>query len=256
MEPADASAAVSRPRREVIVDDALAFTRSRAFDGCSFVSSIPDVSETGMSFPAWQKWFAETARLFAEKTPVDGLLVLTQTDIRKDGRWIDKGFMVQHALVDSGMTLLARKVICRRPTGSVSSARASFTHLLVWSKGLLIEGSRPDTIPDVMPDGGNVTWTRGLGEKAALACVDLVKRYAPASLTVVDPFCGEGMVLAAANHRGLGAIGCERNTKRAVKAGRLIIKKARDGVEASVVDEASNEASDEDAEADSGGRVS
>lgn len=219
---------MNTPSREVIIDDAIAFTAARSFEGCSIVSSIPDVSETGMSFTKWTQWFQDTARLFAAKTPADGLLVLTQTDIRREGRWVDKGFLVQQAIVDSGLFLVARKVICRRPTGSVSSARAAFTHLLVFSRGLLIEGARPDTIPDVLPDGGNVTWTRGLGEKASLACVDMVVRYAPLSHTVVDPFCGEGMLLAAANHRGLSAIGCERNTKRAVKARRLVIKKARD----------------------------
>ncbi len=225
--------------RELVVDDALAFVRSRTFEGCSFVSSIPDVSETGMSFPAWLNWFRDTARLLIEKTPPDGLLVLTQTDIRREGRWIDKGFMVQQALEGTGAFLIARKVVLRRPNGSVSSARAAFTHLLCFSKGILIEGARPDTVPDVF-EGGNVSWTRGLGERACLACVDLVVRYAPASRTVVDPFCGEGMVLAAANLRGLGAIGCERNIKRARTAEHMVIKKARD--EAVVVDNAAADA--------------
>ena len=233
--------------RDVVVDDALAFLRGRDFAGCSIVSSIPDVSETDMSFSTWTRWFQDTARLLLEKTPRDGLLVLTQTDIRKDGRWIDKGFMVQQALAETDAFLIARKVVCRRPTGSVSSARAAFTHLLCFSRGITIEGARPDTVPDVF-DGGNISWTRGLGERASLACVDLVVRYAPASRVVVDPFCGEGMVLAAANLRGLAALGCERNSKRAEKARRLVIQKARDVAADSTDAAAAAAAADADAD--------
>ncbi len=218
--------------REVVVDDAIAFLRGREFPRCSFVSSIPDVSETGMAFAAWEQWFSDTARLLVEKTPVDGLLVLTQTDIRKDGVWVDKGFMVQRAAHDAGALFLSRKVICRKPAGSVSASRVSFTHLLVFSRGIKIDGARPEVIPDVLADGGAVTWTRGLGERAALACVDVVARYAPSPggvpATIVDPFCGEGMVLAAANHRGFPSLGCERHARRAEKARGLVIKKARD----------------------------
>jgi len=51
--------------------------------------------------------------------------------------------------------------------------------------------------------------------------VDARDRNAPASNTIVDPFCGEGMVLAVANAFGFDAIGVERNRKRAEKARRL-----------------------------------
>jgi hypothetical protein len=211
------------PSRAVVVDDALAWLRGQdanTLAGCSFVSSIPDVSETGMSFPAWLRWFADTAALLVDKTPADGLLVLTQTDIRREGRWVDKSFLVLDAAQRAGATLLSRKVICRRPVGHTSSARAAFTHLLVLGRGLQIDGSRPEVVPDVIGDGGPVTWTRGLGLHASLACIDIVTRYAP-STTIVDPFCGEGMVLACANVRGLGAIGVEKNSKRAERARRL-----------------------------------
>ncbi len=213
--------------REVVVDDAVAFLQGRSLEGCSIVSSIPDVTETGMAMAAWLQWFSDVARLMVEKLPDDGFLVLTQTDIRKSGRWIDKSFLVQSAALSAGAVLLSRKIICRKPAGSTSTSRAAFTHLLVFSRGaLLLDPLRPEVVPDVLADGGAITWTRGLGERAALACVDVVVRYA-SSHTIVDPFCGEGMVLAAANHRRRRALGCERNGKRAEKARHLVIKKAR-----------------------------
>jgi tRNA G10 N-methylase Trm11 len=41
------------------------------------------------------------------------------------------------------------------------------------------------------------------------------------SRTVVDPFCGHGSVLAAANAHGLSAIGVELSRRRAAKARTL-----------------------------------
>jgi tRNA G10 N-methylase Trm11 len=38
--------------------------------------------------------------------------------------------------------------------------------------------------------------------------------------TVVDPFCGQGTALAAANTAGLSAIGVELSKRRAAKARR------------------------------------
>jgi len=211
------------PARTVVVDDALAWLSAQdttTLAGCSFVSSIPDVSETGMSFPSWLQWFQRTAALLVEKTPADGLLVLTQTDIRREGRWLDKSFLVLQAAFAAGATLLSRKVICRRPVGHTSSSRAAFTHLLVLGRGVVLDPARPEVVPDVIGDGGPVTWTRGLGLHASLACIDVVTRYT-ASTTIVDPFCGEGMLLACANARGLAAIGVEKNSKRAERARRL-----------------------------------
>jgi hypothetical protein len=214
-----------RPSRTVVVDDALHWLQQQdasTLAGCSIVSSIPDVSETGMSFPAWLQWFAKVAALLVEKLPDDGLLVLTQTDIRREGRWIDKSFLVLQAAFSAGATLLSRKVICRRPVGHTSSARAAYTHLLVLSRGVVLDPARPEVVPDVIGDGGPVTWTRGLGLHASFACIDVVTRYT-ASRTIVDPFCGEGMLLACANARGLHAVGVEKNGKRAERARRLRI---------------------------------
>jgi hypothetical protein len=221
--PSTTARTAPMPMRSVVVDDALHWLRAQdatTLAGASFVSSIPDVSETGMSFSAWLGWFQGTAALLVEKMPEDGLLVLTQTDIRREGRWIDKSFLVLEAAYRAGATLLSRKVVCRRPVGHTSSARAAYTHLLVLSRGRTLDPARPEVVPDVIADGGPVTWTRGLGVHASFACVDVVTRYT-ASSTIVDPFCGEGMVLACANARGLHALGVEKNGKRAERARRL-----------------------------------
>ena len=73
--------------------------------------------------------------------------------------------------------------------------------------------------PDVIGSLGKMSWSRAMGTHACDAAVRFV-----ASLelrTIVDPFCGLGSVLAAANAQGLDAIGVELSRRRAAKARAL-----------------------------------
>ncbi len=198
--------------------------------GWSVVSSIPDVSELGVSESVWRAFFTEMAGALFQLADDDGLLALIQTDVRKDGLWVDKSSLVNAGVVAAGGILLARKIICRRPPGMTSTKRAAYSQLLVFGRKAF-DAALPDTVPDVLPDGGPVTWTRGVGLYAARAAIDVVKRFAPTTTTIVDPFCGEGMILAVANERGLHAIGVERHKKRAEGARLLRVAHLRDGLE-------------------------
>jgi tRNA/tmRNA/rRNA uracil-C5-methylase (TrmA/RlmC/RlmD family) len=51
-------------------------------------------------------------------------------------------------------------------------------------------------------------------------CLDWLQAHTRTRV-VVDPFCGRGTALAAANLRGLDAIGVELSAKRAERARRL-----------------------------------
>ena len=64
-----------------------------------------------------------------------------------------------------------------------------------------------------------MTWSRAMGTRACDAAVAFVASLG--ARVVVDPFCGMGSVLAAANARGLDAIGVELSRRRAAKARRL-----------------------------------
>jgi hypothetical protein len=211
------------PAREVIHGDALEWLAERSLANASVMTSIPDVSETGLPDPAWPAWFHAAGVAVLTALPPGGIAIVTQTDIRRDGRWVDKSTMVIEAARVAGAELLARKIVCRRPPGTVSSARAAFTHLLVFGRGAVLDPTLPDLVPDVMVDVGTLTWTRGTGSETARRCMELVRRYSPATTTIVDPFCGEGMVLAIANALGFDAVGVERNRKRAEKARRLTL---------------------------------
>jgi hypothetical protein len=188
--------------------------------GWSVISSIPDVSETGQSVPVWERFFTDMARRLMALVDDDGMMAVFQTDTRGEGLWVDKSAMITAGVAEAGGRIVMRKIICRRPPGTTSTRRAAYTHLLVYKKTPL-DPSLPDTVADVIADGGAITWTRGVGVNAARAACEVVRRYATSTHTIVDPFCGEGMILAVANDVGFNAIGVERHRKRAEAARRL-----------------------------------
>jgi hypothetical protein len=184
----------------------------------SVVVSLPDVSETGQSLPAWQQFFVDAAALCAASTSPDGLFIALQSDIRVDGWWVDKSALVLRGLERTSLRLVARKVLCRKPPGTSSSSRASFSHALVFAHRPL---QLPDILPDVIVATGEPTWKRGMGAHTTLRMLEFVRRHAPACDSILDPFCGEGLVLAQAQQMGFHAYGIERHHKRAQTAQRM-----------------------------------
>lgn len=207
------------PTRTVHCADALDWLQSRpVLDGCSLITSLPDVSELpALSLEEWKRWFVDAARLVLSRTPDDGVALFFQTDIKKDGAWVDKGYLVSRAAELEGFTTLSHKVVCRKPPGTITFGRPAYSHLLAFGKKVKLELSRSS--PDVLADAGPSTWTRGMGEQACLLAVKFVQDHT-ASRCIVDPFCGRGSVLAAANALGLDAIGVELSPKRARQAQR------------------------------------
>jgi hypothetical protein len=188
----------------------------------SVVTSIPDASETGQSAAAWRTWFVEAVALSARVVSEAGLFVAMQSDVRIDGWWTDKSALVAQGVVDSdtGLRLLARKVLCRKPPGTASTSRAAFTHALLYGRQPM---TVVDVIADVLPNAGLSTWKRGIGAEATWQLLGFVQRHAPACDTIFDPFCGEGLMLAQAQRRGLHAVGVERHHKRAQSAQRMVV---------------------------------
>lgn len=175
------------------------------------MTSLPDISEfPKLSLHEWKEWFVRAATLVLSKTPDDGVTIFYQSDIKRDGVWVDKGYLCQKAAEALGQHLLAHKVVCRAPIGTLSGGRPTYSHLVCFSKTIPSEISKP--VVDVLADAGEVTWKRGMGDKACRLAVDLVKTYSN-SHTIVDPFCGHGSVLAIANEMGMDAIGVDLNLK-------------------------------------------
>lgn len=210
------------PTRTVHCADALQWLAQSALPADHAVlTSLPDTSELrGLSFAQWREWFVDAARRVVAATPPDGAAVFFQSDVLRDGRQIDKAFLVQQGAAAAGAELVWHKIVCRAPAGTVTPGRPAFAHLLCVSQRL--RAAPAAGLPDVLPAMGQQAWSRGMGLEAALAAVRWL-RDAAAARVVVAPFCGRGTALAVANALGLDAIGIERSPARAERARTLAV---------------------------------
>ncbi len=212
----------TRPNREVHCADAIPWLRGcGVIPGASAVTSLPDVSEVGLALPVWREWFLEAVRLVVEAVPAEGVALFFQSDIKRDGAWIDKGAMVVRAAEDAGARVLFHKIVCRRPPGLLTYGRPGFTHLIAVSRALRC----PEVLalPDIITDAGRQPWVRAMGIRAAAHAVRFARDVAGAK-TILDPFCGVGTVPAVANALGLAAIGIEKSRKRAEQSRLLTVR--------------------------------
>ena len=179
--------------------------------GTSIVTSLPDVSEfPKRSLNEWKTWFTNTVKLVLSRCPSDGVSIFYQSDIKRDGVWVDKSYLCQKAAEQSGDELIAHKIICRAPPGIASFGRVGYSHLLCFSKSI-----RPKvtaSLTDVLPDAGSSTWTRGMGINACRMACEFIRSHTT-SHTILDPFCGHGTILAVANDFGFDGIGVDRSLK-------------------------------------------
>lgn len=214
------------PARAVHCAEAVAWLREQpGFAGCAFVTSLPDVSELELPLEGWKRWFIDAAALVMERTPPDSPAIFFQTDIKPAGAWLDKGWLCHQAAERTGMTLLWHKIVCRKAPGTITFGRPAYSHLLCYSKELRADPGRSS--PDVLADAGATLWTRGMGVEACRLACRFVREQTRCH-TVVDPFCGRGTVLAAANELGLDAVGVELCRKRARQAKALRIESLAD----------------------------
>jgi len=187
--------------------------------GASVVTSLPDVSELpALGFEAWQAWFAGAAELVLRSVPDDGVAIFFQSDIRHAGLWVDKGALVTRAAERAAVPLVFHRIVCRKPPGTVTFGRATYAHLLGFARRLRPSRARAD----VLPDGGGVAGRKAMGSLAALEACRFIRDETP-TRTVVDPFCGWGTVLAAANALGMDAIGVDLSSRMCQRARSLTL---------------------------------
>ncbi len=218
--------------RVVHCEEAVGWLAARpSFDGCSFITSLPDVSETPLLLLEWKRWFVGAAEAILKRCPDDGVAMFYQTDIKVDGTWVDKGYLCHQAAEAAGSRLLWHKIVCRKEPGVATFGRPSYAHLLCYSRGLRPDPSRATA--DVLPRTGEMTWSRAMGVDVCRFAARFVRQHT-SSRKVVDPFCGYGTVLAAANELGLDAEGVELCRRRARRARGLTLRPASDSAAAAV----------------------
>lgn len=203
------------PEREVICGDGVAYLARRLPDDHAIFTSLPDHSEVpAMGVPGWRAWFVDTVAAACRALADDAVAVFYQTDVKHDGRWIDKGHLVLCGTEAAGSHALFHKVVCRVPAGMTTFGRPAYAHLIAVSRERRL--SPGASTPDVLPGLGKMSWSRAMGSAAAEVAIAYIA--STGARVVVDPFCGQGTALAAANAAGLDAIGVELSKRRAAKA--------------------------------------
>jgi hypothetical protein len=210
------------PERQVIHGEALAWlAENPATPESSIVTSLPDMSEVPeRGFDGWRLWFMDCARRLLKWLPPEGAAIFFQSDVRRGGVWIDKSYLVLRAAEEEAVALLWHKIVCRKAPGTITHGRASYSHLLCFSRPREVAPKRPG--PDVLADAGEMPWSRAMGVSACqLACRFLIEETA--TRRVVDPFCGHGTVLAVANAMGLDALGVDISVRQCRAARKLVV---------------------------------
>ncbi len=190
--------------------------------GQSIITSLPDSSEiSSLKFDGWRAWFIDSVKTCIDACPDDSAALFFQTDVKREGGWVDKGHLCHLGGDAAGARLLWHKVVCRAPAGTITFGRPAYAHLLAFSRGLTADLDQ--STADVIPRLGKMTWARAMGvEACVVACRFLLD--CTSSRTVVDPFCGLGSALAVANALGMDAIGVELSRKRAQRARELTVQ--------------------------------
>lgn len=198
--------------------DGVAFLATALPPDHAVVTSLPDHSELpALGVEGWKKWFVDTVALACRAVADDGVAIFYQTDVKHDGRWIDKGHLVMSGADAAASHALWHKVVCRAPPDTTTFGRPAYSHMICVSRERrLLPGT---STPDVIASLGAMSWSRAMGSIACDAAVRFVASVG--ARVVVDPFCGMGSVLAAANAQGLDAIGVELSRRRAARARKL-----------------------------------
>ena len=203
------------PSREVICGDGVAYLARRLPDDHAIFTSLPDHSEIpALGVEGWRAWFVDTVAAACRALADDAVAVFYQTDVKHDGRWIDKGHLVLTGADAARSHALFHKVVCRVPAGMTTFGRPAYAHLIAVSRERRL--SPGASTADVLPALGTMSWSRAMGSAAAEAAIAFIATTG--AQVVVDPFCGQGTALAAANAAGLDAIGVELSRRRAARA--------------------------------------
>jgi len=205
--------------RKIINDDIFNWFNNVVDGNFSYVASMPDFSEfPNYTLKEWKDWFENCAEKIIEKTADNEFSIFYQSDIKKDGAWVDKSFLVMKAAEKANSQLLWHKIICRVPPGKVTFGRPAFSHILCFSKNFKLDPAH--STADVIPHVGEKTWERGMGLEACLMLSEFLKRHSE-SQKVVNPFCGMGSFVSVADAFDLEVIGIEKSKKRADESARL-----------------------------------
>lgn len=127
--------------------------------------------------------------------------------------WIDKSRLCfLGAEKVPNVKVLWHKMMLRAPVGTVLMGHPGYSHMICFGKGNNVSDNisrRP--LPDIL-DRGDMLYPKAMGINACMLAMIYCKEAG--ATTIIDPFCGKGSVLLAANYVGLDAIGVDISATR------------------------------------------
>lgn len=195
--------------REVHCADALDWLEFRR--ASSIITSPPDASEIGVGIAEWESWFWSAVGSCLISS--DGPVVFYVTDRKAGGRLRSKAALILRVAASVGASLAWHKIALRRQPGGIDLHRPGYSHLLAFN-------GRPGKATADVFDRGPVAYANGTGANAARIAAAWVATQADA---IVDPFCGHGTILAAAEEVGRHAIGVDIDPAQCERARTYVL---------------------------------
>lgn len=190
----------------------------------NIITSIPDISELGtrrqrVDAEDYEDWFIEVVSKIMNVLPPDNVAIFYQTPGRSSGiggAWLDKGHLCQLGARSAGARCVWQKIALDGPPGIERAGRPGFVNMLCFSKQHALpssaDGAARFKTVDVLYRG-SMSYRKAMGEEACREAVSYCERWVDGKFSsqraVVDPFCGHGSVLAAANCSGASAYGLD-----------------------------------------------
>src|SRR5690606_36074745 len=143
----------------------------------------------------WREWFVEVVRLCCDRISDNAVAIFYQTDVKHEGAWIDKAYLVHRGAEAADSRCLWHKIVCRVEAGHTTFGRPAYAHLLCFSRSLRLDPGR--STADVIPERGDMRWARAMPSRACEVAVEFLCRDTQCR-RVIDPFCGHGSILAVA----------------------------------------------------------
>lgn len=200
---------------KIIHGDSLALLPKQLEKFDALITSLPSPNELGVGIATYAEWMDVAIIRCLDAVNPSGVAIFYQTDTKRDGTWYSKAAQIIDVGKWRGHRLLWHKIALRKATGAKDLYRPTYSHMLAFSR----RGKVGKALPDVIP-AGRFLWKNGMGINAARFMAEYAAWFGK---TMVDPFCGQGTAIAAAEALGMHATGIDIDARCCAAARKVSI---------------------------------